>query len=83
VIIIRVSIKIDFAMYICICNGVTETEVRRCVRKGACSLSDLQMELGVACNCGKCAASALAVIREENVAPTGACVPVLGLSVSA
>jgi bacterioferritin-associated ferredoxin len=53
-------------MYICICNPVTDSEVRGCVRRGACTLSDLQMQLGVAAQCGMCAPAAVAIIEEVN-----------------
>jgi bacterioferritin-associated ferredoxin len=69
-------------MYICVCNGITENEVRRCVRRGAASLMELQMELGVACNCGKCAATAVAIVEEETSAPAG-CGSLLGCSAPA
>ncbi|WP_077069111.1 (2Fe-2S)-binding protein [Bordetella pertussis] len=45
-------------MYICICNAVTERQVRACVDAGAATLGDLQFELGVATCCGCCAATA-------------------------
>lgn len=52
-------------MYVCLCNPVTDHEIRGCVRQGARTLSDLQMQLGVAANCGQCAATALAIVVEE------------------
>lgn len=45
-------------MYVCICNAVTERQVRACVDAGANTLGDLQFELGVASCCGCCAATA-------------------------
>jgi len=63
------------AMFVCLCNPVTDGQIRRCVRQGACTLSDLQMQLGVAAQCGMCASSALAIIHEEAAnagAATGA-----------
>ena len=45
-------------MYICVCNAITERQVRASVDAGATSLSDLQFELGVATCCGCCAATA-------------------------
>jgi len=45
-------------MYICVCNAVTERQVRSCVDAGATSLDDLEFELGVASCCGSCAATA-------------------------
>jgi bacterioferritin-associated ferredoxin len=45
-------------MYICICNAITERQVRAAVDAGAETLSDLQFELGVATCCGCCAETA-------------------------
>jgi bacterioferritin-associated ferredoxin len=53
-------------MYICICNAVTDRDIRRCAERGACSLRDLRDELGVASNCGKCKQAAKAVLREAR-----------------
>lgn len=43
-----------FAMYVCVCNAVTESQVREAIAGGATTLEDLQMELGVATCCGTC-----------------------------
>lgn len=51
-------------MYVCVCNPVTEHEVRACVSRGACSLPDLQAQLGVALQCGMCASAALEIVQE-------------------
>jgi len=45
-------------MYICVCNAITERQVRACVAAGATTLGDLQFELGVASCCGCCAQTA-------------------------
>jgi len=45
-------------MYICVCNAITERQVRACVAAGARTLGDLQFELGVASCCGCCAQTA-------------------------
>jgi len=45
-------------MYICVCNAITERQVRACVASGATTLGDLQFELGVASCCGCCAQTA-------------------------
>ena len=52
-------------MYICICNAVTDREIRQAVRLGAKTLHDLREGLGVATQCGKCASCAKGVLREE------------------
>ncbi|MCD0505055.1 (2Fe-2S)-binding protein [Bordetella petrii] len=54
-------------MYICVCNAVTERQVRASVDAGAVTLSDLQFELGVATCCGCCAATA------QEYLPGGRC----------
>lgn len=53
-------------MYVCLCNAVTEREVRQAVAMGADSLSDLREGLGVASCCGKCAGCARKIIHEER-----------------
>lgn len=53
-------------MYICVCNAVTERQVKQAVKEGACSLRDLRDCLGVASECGRCAKSALDCLREHE-----------------
>ncbi|CUJ39153.1 BFD-like [2Fe-2S] binding domain [Achromobacter xylosoxidans] len=52
------QMPIIILMYICVCNAITERQVRASVDAGATTLSDLQFELGVATCCGCCAATA-------------------------
>jgi bacterioferritin-associated ferredoxin len=51
-------------LYICICNAITEKAVRECAARGACSLDQLAMELGVGSGCGRCRECAADVLRE-------------------
>lgn len=53
-------------MYICICKGITDGQIRQAVNDGAASLSDLRKQLGVASQCGKCACLAKNVINEAS-----------------
>lgn len=53
-------------MYVCICNAVTDKQIRLAVREGCGSMRELRMELGVAACCGKCAVTAQTVLREEQ-----------------
>jgi len=46
-------------MYICICNAITERQVKEAVSQGATSITDLQGQLGVATCCGACADTAI------------------------
>jgi bacterioferritin-associated ferredoxin len=51
-------------MYICICNAVTEREIRGAVSLGSACVGDLRRDLGVASCCGKCESEAHRIIRE-------------------
>ncbi|HTT04137.1 MAG TPA: bacterioferritin-associated ferredoxin [Steroidobacteraceae bacterium] len=53
-------------MYVCICRGVTDSQIRRAVDAGAASLSQLRQELAVAACCGRCAPMARQIIREHS-----------------
>lgn len=53
-------------MYICVCNGITDREIRSCVEQGACCMADLQRELGVATQCGRCAAHARELLQDAE-----------------
>lgn len=54
-------------MYICICNAVTEKEIRQTVELGADSFQQISNDLGVATCCGKCKKEACRVIREHKI----------------
>ena len=51
-------------MYICICNAITDTQIRQAAGAGARNLWDLQRELGVAAGCGGCSEHASAILGE-------------------
>lgn len=51
-------------MYICICNGVTDHQIREAAEAGCGSLSELTMRTGVGANCGSCLSSAEAILDE-------------------
>ena len=52
-------------MYVCICNAVTDKQIRRAARNGASSLTELNQALGVASGCGSCAGIAEEILSEE------------------
>ncbi|MFN2328973.1 MAG: bacterioferritin-associated ferredoxin [Chromatocurvus sp.] len=52
-------------MFICLCNGITDNQIRHAVRNGALSLDCLQEALGVAGQCGQCSEAAVAVLTES------------------
>jgi bacterioferritin-associated ferredoxin len=53
-------------VFICICNGVTEKQIRDAVCSGACDLAQLRNCLGVGAGCGSCAAFAEQIISETS-----------------
>ena len=51
-------------MYVCLCEGVTDGQIREAIYEGCCSYRDVRETLGVASQCGKCACLAKQVVRE-------------------
>lgn len=56
------------AMYVCLCNAITDRQIKETVAAGACSLTDLQAQLGVATCCGCCSDLARSFLscQDEN-----------------
>lgn len=52
-------------MYVCICKGITDTQIRAAVQDGASSLKDVRKTLGVASQCGKCGILTRNIVRES------------------
>lgn len=52
-------------MYVCICKGITDTQIRAAVEDGASSLRDVKNTLGVASQCGKCGILTQEIVRES------------------
>jgi bacterioferritin-associated ferredoxin len=55
-------------MYVCICNAITDKQIREAAEAGARDLWDLQARLGVASNCGSCKETASEILREKRQA---------------
>lgn len=58
-------------MYICICNAITERQVKEAVDNGVSTMSDLQAQLGVATCCGACADTAVEYLPGGQYASEG------------
>jgi len=52
-------------MYVCICKGITDTQIRAAVQDGASSIREIRNNLGVASQCGKCGILAREIVRES------------------
>jgi bacterioferritin-associated ferredoxin len=55
-------------MYVCICKGITDTQIRAAIEAGASSLRELHRALGVASQCGKCGELARDIVRDSLAA---------------
>lgn len=53
-------------MYVCICNGISDKEIRKAVAAGAGTLQELHDKLGVASQCGTCAEHAMSIIDDHT-----------------
>ncbi len=52
-------------MYVCICNAITDKQIRQAAFRGATTVMDLTDELGVAACCGSCHESAAEILAEH------------------
>jgi len=52
-------------MYVCLCKGITDTQIRAAVHDGANSIQELRNTLGVASQCGKCGILARDIVRDS------------------
>ena len=52
-------------MYVCICKGITDTQIRAAVEDGASSFGEVKNTLGVASQCGKCGILTREIVRES------------------
>jgi len=51
-------------MYVCLCEGITDGQIREAIYEGCCSYKEVRESLGVASQCGKCACLAKQVVRD-------------------
>lgn len=56
-------------MYVCICKGITDHQIKDAVYQGARSIGHLRKALGVASQCGKCRCFAEEIISETQHEP--------------
>jgi len=55
-------------MYVCICNGVTDREIREVAAAGCRTLSELTMRTGCGATCGSCLGMAQDILDEVHAA---------------
>ena len=52
-------------MYVCLCKGITDNQIKDAINQGACSMRDLRNDLDVATQCGKCARDCKSLLLEN------------------
>ncbi|GLP97382.1 bacterioferritin-associated ferredoxin [Paraferrimonas sedimenticola] len=53
-------------MYVCLCQAVTDKQIKQAAENGANHIRDLKRDLGVASVCGKCACQARKVLQDTH-----------------
>ncbi len=59
-------------MYVCLCNGVTEREIRQTAAAGCKTMAELTMRTGCGAGCGSCVAMATDLLDEAHAAASAA-----------
>ena len=52
-------------MYVCICNGVTDHQIREAAAAGCGSMAELTMRTGCGASCGSCVDMAMEMLERE------------------
>jgi len=55
-------------MYVCLCNGVTDREIRQVAEAGCRTISELTMRTGCGASCGSCVEMAMQLLDEVRAA---------------
>ena len=53
-------------MYVCICNGVTDHQIREAASHGVSTVAELTMRTGCGANCGTCLDTAAALLEPSQ-----------------
>ncbi|MEE4249920.1 MAG: bacterioferritin-associated ferredoxin [Alcanivoracaceae bacterium] len=53
-------------MFVCLCSGITDSQIRAAASSGCDTLKQLREEMALGAGCGKCLVHAAAVLREER-----------------
>ncbi len=53
-----------FIMYVCLCHGITDKQIRKAVQGGCGSMCDLRCKTSVGNQCGKCNKTAKKIFQQ-------------------
>jgi bacterioferritin-associated ferredoxin len=51
-------------VYVCLCKGITDSQIRDAVADGVTSYSHLRKSLGIASQCGRCGITAREIFKD-------------------
>ncbi|MEL0612805.1 (2Fe-2S)-binding protein [Marinomonas arenicola] len=52
-------------MYVCLCNGVTDGQIKQSIQEGATTMKALYQETNLGSQCGKCCQCAKKILNDE------------------
>jgi bacterioferritin-associated ferredoxin len=52
-------------MYVCLCNGITDREIRETIAEGATSVEEVMYMTGAATRCGSCLSTIASMVEQE------------------
>ncbi|MFI8620180.1 MULTISPECIES: (2Fe-2S)-binding protein [Marinomonas] len=52
-------------MYVCLCNGVTDGQIKQSIQEGATTMKALYQETNLGNQCGKCCQCAKKILNDE------------------
>ncbi|WP_237183243.1 (2Fe-2S)-binding protein [Roseomonas gilardii] len=55
----------DIRMYVCLCNGITDTQVKDAIASGASRCCEIYSKCGCKAQCGTCTRMILAMMRDQ------------------
>ena len=64
-------------MYVCVCNGITDRQIREVAAAGCRSVAELTMRTGAGAGCGSCLELAAQLLDEAQVVNSLPVLPVL------
>ena len=52
-------------MYVCVCNAVTDSDIRDAVDNGVCTIRQLRQKTGCTSTCGSCKEMAVEILQQS------------------
>ncbi|WP_017444623.1 bacterioferritin-associated ferredoxin [Gayadomonas joobiniege] len=54
-------------MYVCLCNGITDKDIKKAAVNGCQDLKALRQQMDIANECGKCRRQACEILQESQL----------------